>query len=75
MILGISLLNIISWAVFGLLIGAVIHWIDPGDVRGGVFGTLILGILGALLGGFLAKALFNINITAFSVNGFIAAVI
>lgn len=75
MFFGISLLNIISWVVFGLIVGFVVHLIDPRDVRGGVLGTLILGILGAILGGYLAKLFFGVNLVAFSVGGFIAAVV
>lgn len=75
MFFGISLLNIISWVVFGLIVGYVVHLIDPRDVHGGVLGTLILGILGAIVGGYLAKLFFGNTFVTFSVGGFIAAVV
>lgn len=75
MFFGISLLNIISWLVFGLIIGFVVHLIDSRDVHGGVLGTLILGILGAMLGGYLARLFFSATFATFSLGGFIAAVV
>lgn len=72
---GFSLLNIIAWVVFGFFAGLVIHFIDPGDVRGGFFGTTLLGILGAIVGGLLSRAFFGVNYTALNIRGFITAVI
>lgn len=74
-ILGFSLLNIISWLVFGFLAGLIVHLLDPGDVRGGFFGTTLLGILGAIVGGLLSRAFFGVNYAGLNVRGFITAVI
>jgi len=50
-------LGIIGWVVLGLLAGLLAKAIMPGAERGGLIVTTLLGIGGALLGGFLATAL------------------
>jgi uncharacterized membrane protein YeaQ/YmgE (transglycosylase-associated protein family) len=49
--------SIISWIVLGLLAGVIAKSITPGAERAGIVVTTLLGIVGALLGGFLATAL------------------
>jgi uncharacterized membrane protein YeaQ/YmgE (transglycosylase-associated protein family) len=46
--------GIIGWIVLGLLAGVIAKAIMPGEERGGFIVTMLLGIGGALLGGFLA---------------------
>jgi uncharacterized membrane protein YeaQ/YmgE (transglycosylase-associated protein family) len=46
--------GIIGWIVLGLLAGLIAKAIMPGEERGGFIVTMLLGIGGALLGGFLA---------------------
>lgn len=43
-----------GWIILGLLAGAIARWILPGEERGGWFGAIILGILGAIVGGWIA---------------------
>ena len=50
-------MGIIGWIVLGLLAGLLAKAIMPGAERGGFIVTTLLGIGGALLGGFLATAL------------------
>ena len=50
---------IIGWIILGLLAGAIAKAILPGDDPGGIIVTMIIGIVGALLGGFIAQLLFN----------------
>ncbi|SDH95387.1 GlsB/YeaQ/YmgE family stress response membrane protein [Agrococcus jejuensis] len=52
-------MGIIGWIVLGLVAGAIAKLILPGKQGGGWIVTLILGIVGALLGGFLGSVLFN----------------
>lgn len=68
-------MNIISWIVFGLVVGAIAHYMDPQPQQGGLLGTTVLGILGALLGGFLGDLLFGVGVTGFNLSSFIVAVI
>jgi uncharacterized membrane protein YeaQ/YmgE (transglycosylase-associated protein family) len=51
--------GIIAFIILGLLAGVIAKAILPGEDPGGIFVTTIIGIVGALLGGFLAGALFD----------------
>jgi uncharacterized membrane protein YeaQ/YmgE (transglycosylase-associated protein family) len=50
-------MSILGWIFFGLLVGAVGKLLMPGRDPGGFIVTILLGIAGALLGGFLGRAL------------------
>jgi len=52
-------LGIIAFIVLGLIAGAIAKLILPGDDPGGFIVTAIIGVAGALIGGFLAGALFD----------------
>jgi uncharacterized membrane protein YeaQ/YmgE (transglycosylase-associated protein family) len=45
--------NLIAWVVLGLIAGAIAKAIYPGHQGGGVLATIALGIVGALVGGWL----------------------
>ena len=49
-------MSILGWIVFGLLAGIVARALTPGRQSVGCFGTLAVGVVGALLGGFLGEA-------------------
>ena len=51
------MLGILGWIVFGLIVGAIAKLVMPGRDPGGVLVTIVLGIAGALLGGFLGRSL------------------
>jgi uncharacterized membrane protein YeaQ/YmgE (transglycosylase-associated protein family) len=51
--------GIIGWIFFGLLAGLVARALTPGRHSIGCFGTLAVGVVGALLGGFLGEAVFE----------------
>ena len=55
-------MGIIGWILFGLLAGAVARALTPGRQTIGCFGTLAVGVLGALLGGFLGEAVFDTDV-------------
>lgn len=48
-------MGILSWLLLGLIAGAVAKLLMPGHDPGGLIMTILLGIAGALLGGFLAS--------------------
>jgi uncharacterized membrane protein YeaQ/YmgE (transglycosylase-associated protein family) len=52
-------MGIIAFIILGALAGAIAKALMPGDDPGGFIVTTIIGIVGALLGGFLAGALFD----------------
>jgi uncharacterized membrane protein YeaQ/YmgE (transglycosylase-associated protein family) len=51
------MLSILGWIIFGLIIGALAKLLMPGRDPGGIIVTILLGIVGALLGGFLGRAM------------------
>jgi uncharacterized membrane protein YeaQ/YmgE (transglycosylase-associated protein family) len=52
-------MGIIGFIVLGLIAGAIAKAIMPGDDPGGIVVTMLIGVAGALLGGFVAAALFD----------------
>ena len=50
-------MGILSWIVFGLVIGIIAKLLMPGRDPGGFIITILLGIAGALLGGFIGRAM------------------
>ena len=58
-------MGIIAWIILGLAAGAIAKAILPGTQGGGWVITLILGVVGALLGGFLASAIFGVGLEGF----------
>ncbi|AFZ16338.1 GlsB/YeaQ/YmgE family stress response membrane protein [Allocoleopsis franciscana] len=49
--------GILAWIILGLIAGAIAKAIYPGPQGGGIFATIGLGILGALVGGWLGSVL------------------
>ena len=62
-------MGILSWIVVGLIAGVLAKWIMPGKDPGGIVITVVLGVVGAIVGGFLVglvmpgDAITGINIT------------
>lgn len=50
-------MGILGWIVFGLIVGALAKLVMPGKDPGGIIVTMLLGIAGAVLGGFVGRAL------------------
>jgi uncharacterized membrane protein YeaQ/YmgE (transglycosylase-associated protein family) len=48
---------ILSWIVFGLVVGIIAKLLMPGRDPGGFIITILLGIAGALIGGFIGRAM------------------
>lgn len=58
-------MGIIAWIVLGLLAGALAKLILPGDDPGGIIVTTLIGIVGAVVGGFIGSALFGVEVGSF----------
>lgn len=50
-------MGIVSWILFGLVVGIIARLLMPGRDPGGFIITVLLGIAGALLGGFIGRAM------------------
>jgi len=48
-------MNVLGWIVFGLIVGIVGKLLMPGKDPGGFIATVAIGIIGALIGGFLGR--------------------
>ena len=68
-------MGILSWIVFGLIAGAIAKFLMPGKDPGGCVITTIVGIVGAVLGGYLATMLGYGGIQGFDIRSFVVAVI
>jgi uncharacterized membrane protein YeaQ/YmgE (transglycosylase-associated protein family) len=58
-------MGIIGWIILGLAAGAIAKAILPGSQGGGWLITLVLGVVGALLGGFLGSVIFGVTLEGF----------
>lgn len=67
-------MTVLTWIVLGLIVGALAKWIMPGKDPGGIFVTILIGIAGALLGGFLSTSLGFGAVTGLDVPGVLIAV-
>jgi uncharacterized membrane protein YeaQ/YmgE (transglycosylase-associated protein family) len=52
-----TMFSMLGWIVFGLIVGALAKLVMPGRDPGGIIVTIVLGIVGALLGGWLGRAI------------------
>ena len=50
------MMGILGWIIFGLIVGAVAKLVMPGRDPGGIIVTILLGIAGAVLGGYIGRA-------------------
>ncbi|MDQ0823082.1 putative membrane protein YeaQ/YmgE (transglycosylase-associated protein family) [Arthrobacter sp. V4I6] len=58
-------MGFLGFLLLGLIAGAIAKAILPGRQGGGIIITLVLGVVGALLGGFIGSALFGVSINEF----------
>lgn len=58
-------MGFIAFLILGLIAGAIAKAILPGNQGGGWIATLILGVVGALLGGWIGTALFGVGVDQF----------
>ena len=67
-------MGILLWALFGLIAGALARYLMPGKVPGGILVTIALGILGAVIGGFIGAQLGFGDISGFDIRSMLLAV-
>ncbi|WLS77436.1 GlsB/YeaQ/YmgE family stress response membrane protein [Erwinia pyri] len=59
-------MGILSWVIFGLLAGVIARCIMPGKEHMGIIMTIVLGVIGALIGGVVSTSLGFGNINGFN---------
>ncbi len=67
-------MDMMTWVIFGLVVGAIANVLDPKPAQGGILGAIILGIVGAMVGGFIGNLVFGVDISGFNLPSFMVAV-
>lgn len=68
-------MGILVWILFGLIAGGIAKLLMPGPDPGGIFVTLALGVVGALIGGFIGSVLGFGGVTGFNFGSLVVAVL
>lgn len=68
-------MGILSWILFGLIAGALAKFLMPGPDPGGCFMTIVIGIVGAMVGGFIATGMGYGEVTGFDLRSFVIAIL
>ncbi|MCC9205582.1 GlsB/YeaQ/YmgE family stress response membrane protein [Arthrobacter sp. zg-Y769] len=69
-------MSFIAFLILGLIAGAIAKMVLPGRQGGGWIATLVLGVIGALLGGWLGGLLFNVSLEEFwSIQTWLVAIV
>ena len=67
------MINFIIWILFGALVGWVASLVMGTDAQQGSLANIVIGIIGALIGGFIARALGGAGVTGFNFISFLIA--
>lgn len=68
-------MGVLSWIVFGLIAGIIAKWIMSGKENAGINVTIILGIVGAVAGGYISTFFGFGKVDGFNFGSFLVAVI
>lgn len=67
-------MGIILWVIFGALVGGVASWV-MGSSRGGLLGDIVIGIIGAVVGGFIMSFFGKSGVGGFNLYSFLVALL
>jgi uncharacterized membrane protein YeaQ/YmgE (transglycosylase-associated protein family) len=70
-----EVMGLLSWILFGLIAGALAKFVMPGNDPGGCILTIIIGVVGALVGGFIATWLGFGGISGFDLRSLVIAIL
>ena len=68
-------MGFIAWIILGLVVGVIAKFLMPGKDPGGIIITILLGIGGAFVGGFVSSTLGFGSVTGFDIRSLIVAVL
>ena len=68
-------MGFIAWIILGLVVGVIAKFLMPGKDPGGIIITILLGIAGAFVGGFVSTRLGFGSVTGFDLRSLIIAVL
>lgn len=69
------MIGILFWVIFGGLVGWIASLILGTDAQQGILANIVLGIVGAVIGGFIMRAVGYDGVTGFNLYSFIVAII
>ncbi|OQY60193.1 MAG: hypothetical protein B6245_02760 [Desulfobacteraceae bacterium 4572_88] len=67
-------MGILSWIILGLIVGVLAKWIMPGKDPGGLIVTILIGIAGAFVGGFISSFLGFGSFRGFDIRSLLIAI-
>jgi len=73
--MNLSLMGVIGWCVFGLIVGAIARFLMPGRQQMSMLVTMALGIVGSFAGGFISTLLFGGSDSLVNPAGWIMSVV
>ena len=73
--MNLSLMGVIGWCVFGLIVGAIARFLMPGRQQMSMLVTMALGIVGSFAGGFISTLLFGGSDSLLNPAGWIMSVV
>jgi len=73
--MSLSLMSIVGWCVFGLLVGAIARFLMPGRQSMGILMTMALGVVGSFAGGFISSLIFGSSESLVNPAGWIMSVV
>ena len=68
-------MGFLSWILLGLVVGVLAKWLLPGNDPGGIIVTILIGIAGAIVGGYLATLLGLGAVTGFNLGSLAIAIV
>lgn len=68
-------MNILIWLIFGAIAGWVASKIMGTDAEQGALGNVVVGIIGAFVGGFLMQAIGGSGVDGFNIKSFLVAIL
>jgi uncharacterized membrane protein YeaQ/YmgE (transglycosylase-associated protein family) len=69
------MLNFIAWLIVGLIAGALARLIMPGRDPMGIIATIVLGIVGSIIGGAISMAIWRDNTNGFHPGGLLLSIL
>ena len=64
----------LAWIIFGLIAGAIAKALHPGADPGGWLVTILVGIVGSVLGGWIGSMLLGVDVTGFNISSMLVAI-
>lgn len=64
----------LAWIIFGLIAGVLAKWLMPGKDPGGFIITILIGIAGAFVGGYLGNMFLGVGISGFNFKSMLVAI-